>query len=178
MFTPWFRKLGLTAHVSSSVGWFGSVSAFLVLAVSGLASQDAQTVRAAYLAMDLIGWFVIVPLSLASLLTGVIQSLGTQWGLFRHYWVLVKLLITVFATFLLLIHMQPVGHLARVVAEKTLADGELAGLRIQLVADAGAALFALLVAAVLSVYKPRGRTPYGWRKRREELSTSRRGNTV
>jgi hypothetical protein len=60
--------------------------------------------------------------------------------------------------------MQPIGHLAGVVAETTLARGELAGLRIQLMADAGAALLALLVATTLSVYKPRGRTPYGRRQ--------------
>lgn len=125
-------------------------------------------VRAAYLAMELTGWFVIVPLSLASLLTGLVQSLGTSWGLFRHYWVLIKLLITVLATILLLVHMQPVGHLARVVAETTLTGGEVAGLRVQLVADAGAALVALLVATALSVYKPQGMTPYGWRKHHEE----------
>jgi hypothetical protein len=168
MMPPALRKLGLTAHVSSSVGWFGAVTAFLALALSGLTSHDTQMVRAAYLAMNLVGWSVIVPLSLASLLTGLAQSLGTPWGLFRHYWVVIKLLITVFATLLLLVHMQPVGHLARVVATTTLARGELAGLRIQLVADAGAALVALIVAAVLSVYKPRGLTPYGRRKQREE----------
>jgi hypothetical protein len=168
MMTPALRKFGLTAHVSSSVGWFGAVAGFLALAVSGLTSRDAQVVRAVYLAMNLIGWSVIVPLSLASLLTGLVQSLGTPWGLFRHYWVVIKLLITVFATMLLLVHMQPVGHLARVVATTTLASGELAGLRIQLVADAGAALAALLVAATLSVYKPRGLTRYGRRRQRDE----------
>ena len=168
MMTPALRKFGLTAHVSSSLGWFGSVTAFLALAVSGLTSRDAELVRAVYLAMNLIGWSVIVPLSVASLLTGLVQSLGTPWGLFRHYWVVIKLLITVFATILLLVHMQPVGHLARVVATATLAGGELAGLRIQLVADAAAALAALLVAATLSVYKPRGLTQYGRRKQREE----------
>jgi len=178
MFTQGVRKLGLTAHVSCSVGWFGSIAAFLALAISGLTSADAQTVRAAYLAMDLIGWFVIVPLCFGSLLTGLAQSLGTHWGLFRHYWVLLKLLITVLATLLLLVHMQPVGHLARVVAERTLAGGEMAGLRIQLIADAAAALVALLINATLSVYKPRGRTPYGWRKRREELMTSRRRTAI
>ena len=167
MMTPALRKFGLTAHVSSSVGWFGAVAGFLALAVSGLTSRDAQVVRAVYLAMNLIGWSVIVPLSLASLLTGLVQSLGTSWGLLRHYWVVIKLLITVFATILLLVHMQPVGHLARVVATTTLASGELAGLRIQLVADAGAALVALLVAATLSVYKPRGLTRYGRRRQRD-----------
>ena len=57
----------------------------------------------------------------------LVQSLGTSWGLLRHYWVVIKLLITVFATILLLVHMQPVGHLARVVATTTVANGELAG---------------------------------------------------
>ncbi len=173
MMGPALRKFGLTAHVGSSVGWFGAVGSFLVLALSGLTSQDAQMVRAAYLDMNLIGWSVIVPLSLTSLLTGLVQSLGTPWGLFRHYWVVIKLLITVFATLLLLVHMQPVGHLARVVAATTLAKGDLAGLRLQLVADAGAALVALVVAAVLSVYKPRGLTQYGRRRQREERSAAR-----
>ncbi len=165
--TPRPTKFALTAHVTSSVGWLGAVAGFLALAVAGLTSPDEQMVRAAYLAMELTGWFVIVPLSLASLSTGLVQSLGTTWGLFRHYWVLVKLLITILATILLLVHMQPVGHLARVVAETTLASGELAGLRVQLVADAGAALLALLVATALSVYKPRGVTPYGRRKQHD-----------
>jgi hypothetical protein len=158
--TPGLRKLALTAHVTSSVGWLGAVVSFLALALAGLTGQDARMVRAAYLVMELTGWLVIVPLSLASLPTGLVMALGTEWGLFRHYWVLAKFLITVLATILLLAHMQPVGHLARVVAETTLARGELAGLRVQLVADAGAASLALLVATALSVYKPRGMTPW------------------
>jgi hypothetical protein len=165
------RRFALTAHVTSSVGWLGAVGGFLALAVAGLTSQDGQVVRATYLAMEVIGWFVIVPLSFASLPTGLVMSLGTEWGLFRHYWVLAKLLITVLATILLLVHMQPVGHMARVVAETTLAHGELAGLRVQLVADAAAALVALLVATALSVYKPRGMTRYGRRTQQSQGGT-------
>ncbi|HYN23361.1 MAG TPA: hypothetical protein VE078_20565, partial [Thermoanaerobaculia bacterium] len=62
-------------------------------------------VRAAYLAMELTAWFVIVPLILASLLTGLVQSLGTTWGLFRHYWVLAKLVLTVFVTIVLMLQL-------------------------------------------------------------------------
>jgi hypothetical protein len=167
---PAVRKFALSMHVTSSVGWLGAVAGFLTLAVAGLTSRDEQLVRASYLAMELTAWAIIVPLSLASPLTGVIQSLGTSWGLFRHYWVLVKLLITIPATLVLLIHMRPIGHLARVVAETTLTGGELAGLRIQMVADAGAAVLVLLVATALSIYKPRGLTPYGQRMPDEENS--------
>ncbi len=83
--TPALRKLNLTAHVTSSVGWLGAVASFLVLSIAGLTSENADSVRGAYVAMNLIGQFMIVPLSLAALATGLIQSLGTHWGLFRHY---------------------------------------------------------------------------------------------
>ncbi|MDP8974391.1 MAG: DUF2269 domain-containing protein, partial [Actinomycetota bacterium] len=59
--TPRLRKFALTAHVVSSVGWFGAVVVFLALAVIGLTSQDAQTVRGAYLVMEPAAWLVLVP---------------------------------------------------------------------------------------------------------------------
>jgi ABC-type thiamin/hydroxymethylpyrimidine transport system permease subunit len=170
--TPRLRKFALTAHVTSSVGWLGAVAAFLALAVAGLTSQDAQMVRAAYLAMELTGWFVIVPFSFASLVTGLVQSLGTEWGLFRHYWIQAKLLIATLATIVLLVHMQPIDYMAGAAAETSLSSADLRQVRIQLVADAGAALLVLLVATALSVYKPRGMTPYGWRKQREQRALS------
>ena len=169
---PRLRKVALIAHVTFSVGWLGSVAAFLALAIAGLNSRDAQIVRATYLAMELVGWFVIVPLSLASLLSGLVQSLGTVWGLFRHWWVVLKLVMTVLATLVLLIHMRPVGHLADAVRAATLAGGELHGLRVQLIADASAAIVVLLITTTLSIVKPRGLTRYGWRQQQRALAES------
>ena len=158
------RKFALTAHVTSSVGWLGAVAAFLALAVTGVTSQDAPMMHAAYLAMDLTYWYVIVPLGLASLLTGLISSLGTEWGLFRHYWVLVKLLLTIPLTILLLVHTQPVSYMAGPGLQRTLSEVDLGGLRIQLAVYAAAALLVLLVTTALSVYRPRGMTGYGTRR--------------
>jgi hypothetical protein len=168
--TPRARKFALTTHVTSSVGWLGAVAAFLALAIGGVTSQDAQMVRAAYLAMEFTTWVVIVPLSLATLLSGVIQSLGTSWGLFRHYWIVAKLALTVLATVILLVHTQPIGFVASVAAQASLSSADLRQLRIQLVADAGAALVALLVATTLSVYKPWGMTSYA--RRTDAVATS------
>jgi hypothetical protein len=167
--TPRLRRFVLTAHVISSVGWLGAVACSLALAVAGLTSQDAQVVRAAYLALELTGWYVLVPLSLASLLTGLVQSLGTTWGLFRHYWVLAKLVINVLATTVLLMYTQTLSYLAGVAADTTLSNEGLLGLRNPSpVVHVGAGLLLLLVAAVLAVYKPRGMTPYGQRKQHEQ----------
>ena len=168
--SPLWRKVALTTHVSVSVGWLGAVIAFLALSIAGLVSNDAQVVRSAYVAMELTGWFVIVPLAAASLLTGLVQSLGTEWGLFRHDWVLVKLLLTVFATLLLLVHMQPVSRVADAAAATTLQAPDHRGTRVQLAADAGAAVLVLAVTTALSVVKPRGRTRYGQRKAGEQRS--------
>src|SRR5260370_22872415 len=101
--------------------------------------------------MNLTAWFVIVPFALGSLLTGIVQSLGTTWGLFRHYWIVTKLLLTVLATILLLVHMQLIDRVASRVAEATLSTGALRQWRIELVAKAGAALLVLLVTTTLSV---------------------------
>ena len=170
---PRLRKFVPTAHVVSSVGWIGAVAVFLALGVAGLTSQDAQVVRAVYLAMEPAGWSVLVPLSLASLLTGLVQSLGTKWGLFRHYWILIKLLINVFATIILLLYMQTLGYLAGVAAQTTLSSGDLSALRSPSpVIHAGLGLLLLLVAATLSVYKPRGMTRYGQRKQHEQRTVS------
>lgn len=159
------RKLSLTAHVTFSVGWLGAVAGFLALAVSALTSTDAQIVRSSYVAMELTARFAIVPLCLASLLSGLVQSLGTSWGLFRHYWVLFKLLINVFATIVLVMHLSALRFFADAAADITVTNSGILALRsASPVIHAGGALFLLVVATTLAVYKPRGMTPYGWRK--------------
>ena len=166
--TPFFRKFNLTAHISFSVGWFGAVAGFLALAIAGLTSQDSQMVRSSYITMELIGWFIIVPACLFSLSTGLVQSLGTPWGLFRYYWILVKFLLTIVSTIILFLHMQPISYLADVASKTSLSNSDFRGLRIQFLADAGAALLVLLITTTISVYKPWGRTPYGLRVQYEQ----------
>jgi uncharacterized membrane protein len=164
--SPGLRRFALTLHVVSSVGWLGAVATFLALAVVSLTSQNAQMVRGAYLVMEPTAWFILLPLAFASLLTGLICSLGTTWGLFRHYWVIFKLIINVFATFVLLIYMETFRLMARVAADPSV---DLAMVRnASPVLHAALALVLLLVATGLSVYKPRGMTAYGWRKQQQQ----------
>lgn len=167
---PRLRRFVLTAHITSSVGLLGAVAGFLVLAVAGLTSPSDQMVRAAYPAMALIAWFVIVPLACASLLIGILQSLGTPWGLFRHWWVLIKFLLTVFAIIVLMLQMEAISYVADAALETTFSSADLREARTSLVFHASAGLLVLLVPMVLSVYKPRGMTGHGARKQREQRS--------
>ena len=165
------RKLTLTAHLTSSVGWLGAVAAFLALAVAGVTSQDAQLVRAAYLAMALLVSHVIVPLAFASLLTGLVLSLGTKWGLFRHYWVLLKLVLTALAVIVLLAQLSPIRHLAELAADPTSFTAVPREAMRPLIHAAGG-LVVLLVVQVLGVYKPLGMTRYGRRRQYEQRTES------
>lgn len=155
------RRFALTAHVVSSVGWLGAIGVYLALSLAALTVDDPQAVRAAYLAMDLAVWSVLVPLAGASLLTGVIQGLGTKWGLIRHYWVVAKLLLTALATLVLLAYTETISALAGM-AERNVPLEEVRDVSPAL--HAGVAVFVLLTTTALAIYKPRGLTRYGWRK--------------
>ena len=148
----------------SSVGWLGAIAAFLVLSVAGLASSNLEDTRGAYVAMDLATWALIVPLCFASFATGLVSSLGSTWGLVRHYWVVTKLVLSLAASAVLLLHTHPIGLVARAARAGMIGPADLHDVRVQFVADAGAALLVLLVNTALSIYKPRGTTRHAWRK--------------
>jgi hypothetical protein len=161
------RKFALAAHLTFSVGWIGAAAGYIALDVTAATSQNGQTLRAAYVAMELIVWYVIVPLAFASLLTGLLMSLGTKWGLFRHYWVLISLLMTIIATVVLLAETRTISYFADIAADPTTSGDDLRALGSTLVHSVGGAVV-LLVILVLNVYKPRGMTQYGWRKQQED----------
>jgi uncharacterized membrane protein YidH (DUF202 family) len=171
------RKLTITAHVTVSVGWLGAVAAFLVLSIAGLRSHDAEVVRGAYLSMDLVSRFIIIPLCFAALITGLLQALGTPWGLFRYYWIILKFGLAILATLALLLHQfVAVAAAAKRVsgaAAETLFSAELGPLKTELVRAPSFAILLLLVVTTLGVYKPWGLTRYGQRKQQHRSKVPR-----
>ena len=156
------RRLTCTVHLMSSIGWTGAVLVFLSLAVVGVTSRDESTVRGADLVMAPAAWFVLVPLAHSSFLSGVALSLGTRWGLLRHYWIVLKLAITASSTVVLLIYTRTFDQMAG-----TAADSDVP---LELVRNPSPAVHAVLalvllsLATVLGIYKPFGLTPFGERR--------------
>jgi hypothetical protein len=146
---PRWRKLLLTTHVGASVGLLGTDATVLLLAVGGARGQDPAAV---YPAAELIGSLLLVPAALLSLVTGGLLGVLTPWGLFRHWWVTVKLALTTAGAVLSLVVLTPaLTGLAAAGGPVPLAQ------RLELVRDSGAASLVLLVTLGLSVYKPFGR---------------------
>ena len=166
LFPPIWRKLVLAAHLTVSVGWIGAVLAYVALDVSVALGQDAETVRTGYVAMERIASLVIVPLAIATLVTGIAISLVTKWGLFRHYWVVISLILTVFATVVLVRETEVISFHADIAADPSAAANEVLALPSTLVHSVGGTAL-LLVVLVLNIYKPRGLTRYGRRNEGE-----------
>lgn len=165
--SPGPRKFLLVLHVSTSVSLMGAVAGFLVLAIVGLVNSDPTVGRSAYPAMNLLTRILILPLALVSLGVGVVQSLVTPWGLFRHWWIVAKLAINFIVLAVLLVQMRGIRLVAEAAASGGSLDG-LFGVRASFIFHASGGLVALLVPLVLSIYKPRGLTRYGWRKQAEQ----------
>jgi hypothetical protein len=163
------RKFALAVHLTVSVGWVGAALAYLGLGIASVTSERESTIRGAWIAMELIGWWVIVPLAISSLLTGVVMGLGTKWGLVRYYWVLVSFVLTTFATSILLLHMPDVSAIADEArvgrgAELNALGGDLF--------HAGIGLIVLVAVLMLNVIKPPGLTRYGWRRHASTRTSS------
>ena len=137
------RRLVLLCHVTASAGWWGAVAAFLAVAIDGTRGDTTGTCQA----LAVTGWGAIVPLAALSSLTGLWLSLSGPWGLGRHWWVVFKVVVTLPCSALLVLHLTRLGDCATGTAR-------------QMTIDAGLALVVLLVPLALSIYKPRGTTPW------------------
>ena len=162
------RKLVLTVHVVVSVGWIGIEAGLLALGLTGLYTRDREVLGAVYAAAGLFGGIFLVPVSMVTLVTGVLLSFGTPWGVVRHYWVLVKLVLTValVASGILVLNrrLQEAAVSVSEVPLSTLTSADVGALRLQIIAAVSVALLMLVAATTLSVYKPWGKTWFGRRK--------------
>lgn len=155
------RRLVLTVHLTASVGWIGALLAYLALTFTARSSQDARDVRAAFVAMELTGDYALVPLAVTALGTGIVLSLATPWGLVRHYWTVIALVLTTVCTVVLILNMRTVSARADLARESD--EASLGRVEADLL-HPGVGLALLMAVMVLNVYKPQGLTRYGWRR--------------
>lgn len=151
-----WRRTTLVVHVVSAGAWIGIDVMVAVLVLSG----RFGTTETRSLAYRALGTFVVWPMltaGLGCLLTGLVLGLGTKWGLFRYWWVLVKLVLNVALCVLILVLLEP-GMDEVVAWGEALPDG---GPQPRFVTTLffppAVSLTALAFATTLAVVKPWGR---------------------
>lgn len=149
------RRGVLVAHVAVSVSWLGLTVGLLTLGLTAFLTGDPATASAATRAMKVFGDWLVVPVALLSLVSGLVLALGTPWGLARHRWVWIKFWLTLITTGLSVFSLRP-GIDAAVADE--VVD-------INLVIAPSVATATYLFITAISVLKPWGLTRRGRRLR-------------
>jgi Predicted integral membrane protein (DUF2269) len=172
------RKLTLTIHIISAIGWIGVDFVLFVFAFTGLTSDDPSTIAICYQAIEMFAVVLLVPLGLLSLATGLLLGWGSKYGILRYHWVLWKLILNLVLTTLVIVLLRPgVNEAADLVTESpgTIPD-QLEQARANLIFPPTVSITVLTFATVLAVYKPWGRTKYGRRRLEEERRAVRGGD--
>ncbi|WP_031106849.1 hypothetical protein [Streptomyces sp. NRRL S-146] len=151
------RRAALVVHVTVSAGWLGLSLGLLALGITAATTGSPATVEASVRAMKLFADWLLLPVAFLTLLSGLLLSLGTKWGLARHRWVYTKFWLTLATTTATVLALRPgVNSAVTAVA----AGGPLP--------DAGDVLFGPVVSlsayvfmTVISVLKPWGKTRRG-----------------
>lgn len=146
------RKWVLVLHLVSSVGWIGVELVLLSLSITAAATDDPATAGASRMVAGMLGGTYYFPLSLLALLSGLWLSLGTRWGLLRHWWVATKLVLT--------LALFAGGNLAVIPAFTAVGAAAARGATddgAMFVGAMTAGMTLLLVLTMLSVFKPGGR---------------------
>lgn len=172
--SPVLRRGLLAIHLVASVGWLGAIVVYLALGATAATTTDPAVIRSAWLGLDVALRLAIVPLAISTEVTGIAIAAGTRWGLLRHYWVAISLLLTTISFVVVVVHTPVVASTAAFA--RTASDGQLAQLGGD-VAHPAIGLVLLLVVHVLNVFKPRGLTRHGQRhvaaeRRRTTLPTT------
>lgn len=155
------RKFFLTLHIGTSVGWLGAAIAMLVL-ITALVTEDSGLRNAAYTFMHIYDLAIMIPLGYLTFLTGIVLSLGTNWGLFKYYWIATKFVLTTAVLIFAGIFTQ---NWVREAITNTTGGGDIGVLGVQLVANAVAFTIVFWTTTSLSVYKPWGKIRDDRRKR-------------
>jgi uncharacterized membrane protein len=161
---PQIRKVVLTLHVIFAVGWLGTGFTMLALGIMGFTGSNIQTMRESYVSMERLGDFVVIPVALCAVLTGLLLGLGSRWGLLRHYWVAVKLIVGLGALTLAAFALRARLHEAASLVKKPGASTDIGFVSITLIVAPSVALVLYTSNVVLSIFKPWGKTSYGKRK--------------
>lgn len=153
------RRATLVVHVAASAGWLGLILGLLALALTAYTTESASAIEASYRSMKVFTDWLVLPLALLTLTSGLVLSLGTKWGLARHRWVFVKFWVTLATTTASVLMLRPgVSRAADIVA----SGGMVAEPRDLLMGPA-VSLTAYVFMTVVSVLKPWGLTRRGRR---------------
>jgi len=157
------RKWLKFLHIVFSMSWFGGNLSLVVLLFFIPQPDSASAFVLQHIIFYRVATIIVATASVLSLITGLLLCWKSNWGFFRHSWVIIKLFVTILVIVFCIIVSGPAAEelieLSRTFGMEALHN-ELYLNKKMLIAIVQPAIFALLIfLAYLSVFKP-------WSKRK------------
>lgn len=155
------KKALLTVHLLFASIMLGVMVTFLVLSIAAATTSNPAVFEACYAVMLVLAGSSVRASTIGTVVTGVLLSVLTHWGLLKYYWIIAKELLTVAAIGIgfvgIYVWSLKAADLSGGVGLNALHNPEFLANRLYLVAGIVCQLVSLVALFALSVYKPWGK---------------------
>lgn len=155
------KKWLLSLHILFAAIMLGTSVTFLILSITAVSTKDSGLVLSCYKAMHVLSETSVRASVIGTIVTGILLSLWTHWGLVKYYWIIAKEVLTLVAVILGPIGMyiwtlQGISLLTDVGVEGA-NQGAYVVNTISLFIGIGLQIISLIAMYLLSVFKPWGK---------------------
>ena len=155
------RNWLLSLHIATGGLWFGTALCSVALALSIVLLEPGDAIHGINLARNLLGQYIIIPAAVFSVITGVLLCGFTNWGFFKHYWVMAKQLVTLLLIVLGSVWLGPMTKemtaLSEVGRSQVLQNPDYLTLQTTVALGGALQTLALLAVIIVSTVKPWGK---------------------
>jgi len=158
-----FKKDGLKClkivHLLAVSCWIGGAMALTVLNICQPQARSQEMLYGMNHAAHIIDiWIIVIPGAIGCLLTGLIYGLFTNWGFFKHRWMLWKWILTILAvisgTFMLGVWEGDMLEMSGKTHDNSLTDTNYLWIKGKHVLLSAVQVAVLIFMVYLSVFKP------------------------
>jgi hypothetical protein len=163
--SPSMYKFLLASHIVVSVGWLGTAYAKFILELAAITTSAPDISKTIYSTMKYLS--IAFPiLAIPTIITGILLSLCTKWGLIKYYWVVAKLVLAVGVIVTAIsLDGRLIDQSISALSSQSMDKGIVSAPTILLISLTVAHLIMLVAATFITVYKPWGKTWFGRRKK-------------
>jgi uncharacterized membrane protein len=155
------KQLIVALHVISAASWIGGTMGLILLLIYLKSAANGEQLAYTLSSMEVIDDNLLKYPALLTLLTGVLLSVWTQWGLVKHYWVAIKLVLTVATIMMGILFLDnwtaSLGEMIEDMGLATLQSREFQTTWSSIIVMAGFNLASLLLMVFITYFKPFGK---------------------
>lgn len=172
------KSLLVAIHVISVASWIGGTLGMLLLGVYLQNAANGEQLYYTLANMEIIDENLLKYPALLSLITGIMLSIWTQWGLVKHYWVTIKFILTILTIMIGILFLNKwtasIGEMVKDIGFATLQNQDFQTTWWSIIITGTFNLLCLVFMVFITYYKPFGKI----KKKNRKVDEKQKGAIV